>query len=104
MSIEANKENIRRHLDEIWDKGNMDVISELFAPNYVFHSPDGNDGHGPDAFKQIVTMSKSMMPDTHYAVDNMIGEGDYLAVQYTLTGTFTGKWGDIEPTSQCLKK
>ena len=36
MSVEENKENIRRHVDEIWHKGNMDAIDELIHPNYVF--------------------------------------------------------------------
>jgi len=30
----------------------------------------------------------------------MIAEGDYVAVQYISTGTFTGKAGDIEPTGK----
>ena len=104
MSIEANKENIQRHVDEIWHAGNMDVVDELIAPNYALHSPDGNDGHGPDAFKQLVSQSKFAMPDLHWEIDNMIGEGDYLSVQYTYSGTFTGKMGDIEPTGKSLSQ
>ena len=40
MSVEENKENIRRHVDEIWHKGNMEVIPELIAPNYVLRSTE----------------------------------------------------------------
>ena len=38
------------------------------------------------------------MPDIHWNIDEMIGEGDKLAIRLTITGTFTGKFGDIEPT------
>jgi predicted ester cyclase len=101
MSAEDNKENIRRHVDEIWHKGNLDIIPELIAPNYVLRSTGaGDDITGTEGFKQIVTSQRAAMPDIHFTIDHMIAEGDYVAVQYTSTGTFTGKVGDIEPTGK----
>ena len=100
MSVEANKENVRRHVNEIWHQGKLEVVDELLAPNYVIHRQDGTEGRGPDAFKQLVTQSKLVLPDLNWAIDNMIGEGDYVCVQYTYSGTFKGKWGDIEPTGK----
>ena len=100
MSVEENKENIRRHVDEIWHKGNMEVVDELIAPNYVLRNPEGDDITGVDGFKQMATSQRTSFPDIHFAIDNMIGEGDYVAVQYTFTGTFTNKMGDIEPTGK----
>ena len=101
MSVEENKENIRRHVDEIWHKGNMEAVDELIAPNYVLRNPQGDDITGTEGFKQaVVTMARTIFPDIHWTIDNMIGEGDYVAVQYTFTGTFTGKMGDVEPTGK----
>ena len=100
MSVEENKENIRRHVDEIWHKGNMDAVDELIAPNWVLRNPVGDDITGIDGFKQMATSQRTSFPDIHFAIDNMIGEGDYVAVQYTSTGTFTNKMGDIEPTGK----
>jgi len=100
MSVEENKENIRRHVDEIWHKGNMEVIPELIAPNYVLRNPEGDDLTGTDGFKQMATNQRTAFPDIHFTIDHMIGEGDYVAVQYTSTGTFTGKSGEIEPTGK----
>ena len=100
MSVEDNKENIRRHVDEIWHKGNMEAVDELIAPNYVLRIPEGDDITGIDGFKQMATNQRTAVPDLHFTIDHMIGEGDYVAVQYTDTGTFTGKMGDIEPTGK----
>jgi len=104
MSVEENKENIRRHVDEIWHKGNMEVVNELIAPNYVLRNPEGGDITGPDGFKQMGLTQRNAMPDIHFTIDNMIGEGDYVAVQYTSTGTFTGKAGNIEPTGKKMNQ
>ena len=38
MSTEENKAVVRRLLD-VWSKGNIDLIDELLAPDYVNHSP-----------------------------------------------------------------
>ena len=99
MSVEENKENIRRHVDEIWHKGNLEVVDELIAPNYIVHS-EGDDITGIDGFKQMATSQRTAVPDLHFTIDNMIAEGEYVSVQYTSTGTFTNKVGDIEPTGK----
>ena len=101
MSVEKNKQNIVRHVDEIWHAGNLAVVDELIAPNYMFHGPE-NEGHGPEFFKQFVAAERAAMPDLHFAIDFMVGEGDYVAVQYIMTGTFLNKLGDVEPTGKKL--
>ena len=104
MSVEKNKENIRRHVDEIWHKGNIEAVDELIHPNYVLRIFDGDDITGQDGFKQLATNQRASTPDLHFTIDHMIGEGDYVAVQYTSTGTFTNKMGDIEPTGKKFKQ
>lgn len=104
MSTSKNKANIRRHVDEIWNKGNLDIIPELIAPNYVAHPSSGDDVKGVEGFKQMVASSRTAMPDLHYTIDSMIAEGDIVAVRYTATGTFKGKYGDIEPTGKKMTR
>ena len=41
---EENKALARRYLEEIWDKGNVDVIDELFTTNFVRHGPPAVEG------------------------------------------------------------
>lgn len=38
MSVEENKA-LNRHLVDAWNKGNMAVIDELLASDFLFHSP-----------------------------------------------------------------
>lgn len=103
MSTEENKENIRRHVDEIWHKHNIEAVDELIHPNWVLRNPEGDDIKGPDGFKQMVLTQSTPAPDLRFTIENMIGEGDFVAVQYTYTGTFTNKMGDTEPTGKKFK-
>jgi steroid delta-isomerase-like uncharacterized protein len=102
MSVEENKANVRRHVDEIWHKGNLDIIPELIAPNYVFPTTE-QEYKGPEGFKQFVTNYRTAFPDIHFTIDDMVAEGDWVAVRYTSTGTFTGQIGNIAPTGKKLK-
>jgi len=45
---EANKNVVRCLFDEVWNKNNLPVADELFAPSYTHHDPSTPDvGGGP---------------------------------------------------------
>ncbi len=95
MSVEQNKALKHRICDEIWNKGNLDLIPELVGPNWSLAR-----FKGPDGFKRLVTQWRTACPDLRITIDNLIGEGDMVAYRSTLQGTFTGKYGDNEPTGK----
>jgi C-1 hydroxylase len=99
MSKETkNKAAVRRFYEEFIGKKNMAVIPELIAPSYIFHmNPEIK---GPEGVKNYFTPVFAAFPDYHEKVDYMFAEGDMVATFTTLTGTFTGKMGDIAPTGK----
>ena len=99
MSVEENKKSLYRCFEEVWNKGDLSVIPEVISPDYVGISP-GGEMRGLEAFEQMVKNQRAAMPDLHWSIDEVYGEGDTLAVRLTTTGTFTGKMGDIEPTGK----
>ncbi len=101
MSTEENKAVIRRVFEEVLNKGDLSLIPELIAPDYVYHSPlVGGEFKGPEGFRQMVTMFRNAFPDLHCTIEDMVAEGDKLAIHVTLRGTFKGKFGDIAPTGK----
>jgi len=99
MSVEENKKSCYRCFEEVWNKGDLSVIPEVISPNYI----NTNSGaKGLELFEQSVKNQRTAMPDMKYTVDEVVGEGDTLAVRLTLTGTFTGMIGDTEPTGKSL--
>jgi predicted ester cyclase len=99
MSVEKNKATIRRVVEEVFNRGNVSIIPELIDPEYVYRSTFG-EYKGPEGFKRLVLEERAAIPDEHMQIDEMIGEGDRLAVRLSWTGTFTGKWGPLEPTGR----
>lgn len=80
---------VQRMFDEIINKGQLDVVDELFASDYVDHGPMG-DLHGPEAFKAMVGQWRSAVPDVHCEVDNFVVDGDHVAWVVHTTGTHSG--------------
>lgn len=100
MSAEENKVKQRRVFEEVLNKGNLEILPELFAPNYSFNSPLGGELKGPEGFKQLTTMFHTALPDIHITIDDMFAEGDKVATRFTITGTFKGEMMGIAPTGK----
>ena len=99
MSTSKNKAALRRVYEEVFNKGNLAIIPELIAKDFVFDSPIGK-YHGQDGFKQMIAATRVAFPDIHFTVDDMVAEGDKVAVRLSIRGTFKGKFGDFEPTGK----
>jgi len=101
MSAEENKASVRRMAEEVFNKGSMSIVPELITHDYVYNSPFG-EFKGPLGFMLFTAMMRNAFPDIHMAIDDMIGEGNKVAVRLSWRGTFTGKFGDIEPTGKSI--
>ena len=53
-NVEQLKANIRRVLDETWNKGNLEVLDELYATNIVRHFPPFPDLKGIEAYRERI--------------------------------------------------
>ena len=60
---EENKAILRRAHDEVWSLGNVEVVDELYAPDYVAHWTSGPDTHGLEEFKKVVMEARTAFPD-----------------------------------------
>jgi len=102
MSAEESKEIVRRFWG-VWEEGNIDLVDKLLAPDYINHTPATPDQPtGPEGVKGVVSMFRSAMPDLRVIVEDMVAEGDKVAVRYTLEGTHEGELFGVPPTGQRL--
>jgi steroid delta-isomerase-like uncharacterized protein len=102
MSTGENKAVVRRLLD-VWEQGDIDLIDELLAPDYVNHSPASPEHPtGPEGLKGAVSMFRSAIPDLKMVVEDVIAEGDKVVLRYTLEGTHEGESFGIPPTGRWL--
>ena len=97
---EENKALVRRYFEEIWDKGNLDLIDELFTTNFVRHGPTATEGEvrGLEGFKGPVSMYHTALPDLRVPVEDLISEGDMVVTRWTARGTHQGELMGNAPT------
>jgi predicted ester cyclase len=97
---EENKAVVRRYFEEIWDKGNLELVDELFTTNFVRHGPIATEGEvrGLEDFKGVVGMYRSAFPDLRVPIEDLIAEGDKVVTRWTARGTHEGELIGNAPT------
>lgn len=104
MSAEQNKALMRRVMEEIFNEGNLDLVDELFAPDYVDHDPNmPEDVRGPEGFKEFVSAYRASCSDLHIEVEDQVAEGDKVTTRWTATGTHDGDLWGIPPTGNRVR-
>lgn len=101
MSREQNLATQER-LGEAVNAGNLDALTEVFAPNVVDHDPAPDQAAGPEGFQQFFAGVASAFPDAHIDVETMVADEDNIAIAYTLTGTHQGDFMGVAPTGRAF--
>ncbi|MCI0439639.1 MAG: ester cyclase [Chloroflexi bacterium] len=101
---DTNKAVIRRLVEEVWSKGNLNALDEIIHPDA--HPPHGpwTSEPGPEGFKRLVSAFRASFPDLTRTIEDMVAEGDKVVLYYTLKGTHTGTGGIVpfHPTGRVL--
>lgn len=96
----SNQATIRRMFDEVVNHGKIEVVDEVFDPDFVTTTPQGDlDREG---FKQYVTAWRSAFPDIHCEVSDFVEEGDRIAWSVRASGTHTGEFMGIPATGRTV--
>ena len=97
--IEQNKRIARRIPEELATGGDLDLIEELYAVDAVEHDPFG-DHSGRTAIRKSMEGLLVAFPDFSATVEEIIAEGDLVAMRVTLRGTHEGEFLGAEPTGR----
>ncbi len=100
MSTEDNKALVRRLIEEVWNQGNLAVFDELYAPNFIFHEPAFPEVRTREDDKRWLIESRSAYPDFHLTIEDLIAEGDQVAVRFTARGTHQREGMGLLPTGK----
>ncbi len=75
---------------------NPDTLDEVYAPDVVWHQPEG-DIQGLEEAEQFVAMIKTAFPDMSTTVEDVIAEGDKVVTRVTIRGTHQGEVEEFGP-------
>jgi len=97
MSLEYNKALVRRWHDlESWK--DVEAIAEILAPDFLGHYLDCPKPVTRDDVIRFVNEQRCSFPDLRDTIHEIVAEGDLVAVRFTRTATFEGRWRELEPT------
>jgi len=100
MSVQQNKTVMRRWFEQVWNKGNLDLIDELVDPNSVSRLSDGAEVHGADNWKRWVAANRATYPDLQVTVEDILAEGDKVATRWTARGAHQGESRFLAPGTE----
>lgn len=104
MSVEENRALIQRFVDEAFNRGNLGVVDEIYAPVYVGHTAGFPDQTlGPEGVKEFVELYRSAFPDLHTTIEDIVTEGDKVAYRWTAVGTHQGELFGVPPSSNRME-
>ncbi len=83
---EANKETVRSLFEDRVNSGKLDTLADLVSREYI--GPAGE--KGPAGIANVLSSLRQAFPDIRYAVEELIAEGDRVAVRWHWKGTHRG--------------
>ncbi len=95
-----NEERIRFANDEIIGNGNLGIVDEIFASDYVTHG-GGKDYKGQEFVRRFIGQLRSAIPDIRIlGIEFLVQTGDTIVWQRTLSGTHKASMMGISPTGK----
>ena len=90
MNTDKNKAIVKRFYDEVWNQCNLALADELFIPDYKVPNAPPWRKPGVEGLKAFITDNHRMFPDIHHQIEDMVAEGDKVAVRFSGGGTHKG--------------
>jgi predicted ester cyclase len=99
MTTETQK-MIERIPLEVINNNKFDLIDEIYAPNYVEHTPQPGVPPTREGFKQTAMALKKAFPDLRYTIEDTIDSGDKIVHRLTATGTMKADFAGMPATGK----
>ena len=99
MSSEQNRTVVRRFFDEAFNQGNLAVIDEVIATDWINLDPSlpSPQLRGREGARQLV---RTAFPDIRFTIEDAITEGDKVALRVSFGATHKGEFMGMPPTGK----
>jgi steroid delta-isomerase-like uncharacterized protein len=88
---------------EAFNTPDLVTFEEVFDSNVVDHNPPPHQAPGLNGIKQTFRMMSAALPDSNLTVEDVIAEGDRVAVRMTIRGTHQGEFRGLAPTGRPIE-
>jgi steroid delta-isomerase-like uncharacterized protein len=90
VTPEENKDVVRRYIADVFNTGTVANLDDPAVADYVEHSPLPGQGSGLEGLRQRATILRTAFPDFHVTIEDLVAEGDKVAVRWTTRATHQG--------------
>ena len=97
---EANKQLVRRFFEDVWSTCDIALRDSFLAAEYSGHVSGNADPLDREGWTVWFTGFRETFPDASFTIEDMIAEGDKVAVRLTMRGTHQGELNGIPPTGR----
>jgi steroid delta-isomerase-like uncharacterized protein len=97
---QSNAELVRALHAELLGSRDLEVVDRFFARDFVSHNTPPGFPPGVAGVKQFFAMFRDAFPDAAVTIDELVADGDRVAVATTLTGTHDGALMGVPATGR----
>ena len=102
VTTKENKEIVRRFADQFINEHDYDTAAKFLADDIHDYTPLG-ETTGRDAVVETAKAIETAFPDFHITIEELVADGDTVAVRMVQRGTHEGVFMGIEPTGKSFK-
>jgi len=102
---EAYKKTMNRLVEEVWNNQNLDILPEVFTENAEMHLAglEYNLKGIPNIRENYMRTTMNAFPDIQHGYDQLIIDGNMIAMMFYGEGTHKGEYNGIPATNKMLR-
>ena len=100
MSSEMNKQVVCRLIDEAQSRGNLAVVDELLADDFIDHTPFPGVPANREGVKMLFAYLRTAFPDLRVRVHEQIADEEKVVTRKSFEGTHRGDFMGVPPTER----
>ena len=102
MFAEENKARLLKALEHFNGTDNREAYFDFYAPDVVFHGFPPGLPPGVAGLRAFYAMAWVAYPDGQLHVDDIVGEGNRVAVRVNVTATHQGEFMGVPPAGKAI--
>ena len=104
MAAQENIELVRRFVDDVANRHRADLMAELCTHDHVLYHPAiPRTAHGIEEYERSLGPVWEAWPDHHLEIEDILAEGDRVAMRAIVTATNTGAMRGAKPTGKSTR-
>ena len=100
MTVEENKKIVLRFNKEFLEKGNIEILKEIVADDFINQTALSPVPNNVDGLIQFITMMHKGFSNFNIVIHAQVGENDLVATRKTIHATHTGEIMGHQPTNK----